>query len=157
MMKLQSCRTKGSRMMYPTRGGGRAIAAPRRGQGCAERPGALRRALGFWGRVPTHLGYVGMVVNAYDTLPPEKTSWHMAASSLMMGRCSHRLSPWTRRHGRQRPHAAARSAGASARMQARHPCAPQRETEGPGAAQLLSCSVTSSGGRTGTQSELGRL
>ena len=40
-----------------------------------------------------YLGYVGMVVNAYCTLPPLKMSWHRAASSLMMSMCSHKLSP----------------------------------------------------------------
>ena len=42
-----------------------------------------------------YLGYVGMVVKAYCTLPPLKMSWHRAASSLMMSMCSHRLSPCT--------------------------------------------------------------
>ena len=36
-----------------------------------------------------------MVVYAYCTAPPTKTSWHMAAKDLMMSRCSHRLSPCT--------------------------------------------------------------
>jgi hypothetical protein len=56
--------------------------------------------------------------------------------------------------GRRR--ATARGAGASARLQARRRCVPQRDmegqAEGPGAVQLLLCSVTSSGRRTGTQS-----
>ena len=40
-----------------------------------------------------HLGYVGMVVYAYCTVPPTNTSWHIAARDLMMSRCSHKLSP----------------------------------------------------------------
>lgn len=38
------------------------------------------------------LGYVGIVVYAYCTLPPSNTLWHMLASSVMMGRCNHKLS-----------------------------------------------------------------
>ena len=34
----------------------------------------------------SYLGYVGMVVYAYCTVPPTKTSWHIAARDLMISR-----------------------------------------------------------------------